>query len=439
MSNYSNFKKLATLLLLSAAPGAWAKTWIVGANGVPCPNASFNTISAAVAAAQKGDVIQICPALYAEQVTVTKPLTIEGIAQQNVDRVLIKPSNLIRPTLPQPTGALAAIAVITVANTTDVTINNLAIDASANTVSGCDTSLSGIHFYNASGVVNNVSVTGTLTKPQTSCTALFPGNGFGVLVDQDSNTTPNYNVTVQNSSIHDFGRDAILVNGSGYRVNIDGNSIMGTGPSSGVNQFGVFLANGATGQVMQNNIVQGSCGTLDIATDCYNLRSEGVVLRSVGDGVIVNNNVISNVQAGVFVNGATRPVVMNNVVSNVDALSAIHIQGSVSGQYAGNRIFHVGPFTADTSSDEEGCGLNSVSGTDNSDNEIRGNWVNDAYCGVAYVTSDQVAGNSFYNVLYETLNGDKYPDAFPPPVEPGQTGAPTGPTAFLRRIRKPIE
>ena len=62
----------------------------------------------------------------------------------------------------------------------------------------------------------------------------------------------------------------------------------------------------------------------------------------------------------------------------------------------------------------------SVSGAGNSANTIRGNLVNDAYCGVAYVTGDRVQDNIYLNTLYETLNGDNYPDAFPPAVEPGQ-------------------
>jgi hypothetical protein len=140
----------------------------------------------------------------------------------------------------------------------------------------------------------------------------------------------------------------------------------------------------------------------------------------VGDGVQVAGNVISNVQAGVFVNGAAKPQVIANVISHVDALSAIHIQGSVSGIFIGNRISHVGPITMDTSTGKEGCGVYDVSGAGNSENHIIANSVNDAYCGVGYVTGDRVEANVFLNTLYETLNGDNYPNAFPPAVEPGQ-------------------
>jgi hypothetical protein len=46
------------------------------------------------------------------------------------------------------------------------------------------------------------------------------------------------------------------------------------------------------------------------------------------------------------------------------------------------------------------------------------NVVNDAYCGVAHVTADTVQGGIYFNTLYNVLNSDLYPVAFPPAVEP---------------------
>ena len=97
----------------------------------------------------------------------------------------------------------------------------------------------------------------------------------------------------------------IEVNNAGVSVEIEGNNISGLGSASGVNQFGIFLLNGAVGEVEGNIITEGACGTLSIS-DCVNLRSEGVVLRAVGDGVVVDHNVINHVQSGIFLNVANR-------------------------------------------------------------------------------------------------------------------------------------
>ena len=415
----SRLKWIGTVVLSLAAcsPAAWGKTLVVGAPNTPCPNAEYTTIGAAVKAADSGDEIKVCPALYPEQIVINKRMTLTGIAENGVSRVLIQPTSFAAPTLPAPVGTLPFIAVISVVNAHGVTISNLVIDGSNNNVSGCTTPFADIHYYNSSGTVDKVALSGSQLQDQSSCTALFPGNGFGMQVDTAAGVSASYSVTVQDSSIYGFGRDGILVSGSTETVQISGNTIAGTGPSTGVNQFGVFLANGAKGQVTGNQISQGTCGSIAIP-DCFSLRSEGIVLRAVGDGVVVSGNTITNVQAGVFVNGATHVVVSENLISNVDALSGMQIQGSIGGLFTLNRIVHVGPLTTDTSNDEEGCGINDISGTGSADNVIAANRISDAYCGVGYVSGDQLERNSYVNTLYETLNGDDYPNTFPPPVEP---------------------
>ena len=53
-------------------------TLVVDRGGVECADADFDSIQAAVARAQPGDLIRVCPGLYTESVVVDKPLTLEG-------------------------------------------------------------------------------------------------------------------------------------------------------------------------------------------------------------------------------------------------------------------------------------------------------------------------------------------------------------------------
>lgn len=396
------------LAALLCCPSMRGNTLIVGQAGTPCPNPEYNTITAAINAALPGDTIQICPALYPEQLLITKPLTLEGISQQGVGRVLIQPTAFTDTVLPAPVGDLGFMAVISVVNTTGVSIVNLAIDASNNAVAGCTPGLAGIHFYNASGRVEEDAISGTRLGTQTSCSALFPGNGSGVQADQ--NDTNSYQITVLNTSIHDYGRNGVLVIGAGETAYISSNSIQGIGPSTGVNQFGIFLANGAIGEVTANTITQGNCGSI-ASTACLNQRSEGVVLRSVGNEVTIQANVINNVQYGIFVNGATTPIVTGNIVNNVD-FNGVQIQASISGVYSANRVSHVLGL----------CALADIAGSGGSDNQFSFNWVNDAVCGIGYLTGDGLGtDNFFFNALYQTLNLDDYTTTpLPPPTEPGQ-------------------
>jgi nitrous oxidase accessory protein NosD len=406
---------VAVLLLFVTGTLCSATTRRVGQPKTGCKNAQFTTITDAVNAASPGDVIEICPARYAEQLIITAPITLRGVSSDldisaylpccnEVKRVLLQPSL-------QDLEGLPFEAVITVMNTTGVRIENLVIDASQNSVSGCDISLSGVTFFNASGQLQNSTVQGAqLTNPQ-SCAA-FSGNGFGVLVT--SSDSASHDVQIENNSIHDYQRDGIEVSNSGVRVEIANNNVSGLGPSTGVNQFGIFLLNGAVGQIEGNVITEGACGTLS-ATDCVNLRSEGVVLKAVGDGVVVDHNVINHVQSGIFLNAVNKARITNNLVGNIDALDGIDMQGTSNSLVAGNTIFSAVPLANLSEGIFEAYGAGSAGGVEG-DNEICDNTVNDAYSGVVFVASSQVKGGKYFNVLYPKLLSNGNPG--PPPTEP---------------------
>lgn len=404
-------------VLLTLVPGlgtlAEARTLTVGKAGTSCPSPAYSTISAAIAAASPHDTIQICPALYPEQLVIAKPLTLQGIsvttANGVVDRVLIRPAVLT------DVAQLQALAVITLTNTKDVTIDNLAVDAGSNTVTGCAPTLSAVHFFNSSGVLENSAVSGARLRNPQSCAAFF-GNGFGVLIDTDGSQKGRLEVSVKQNSIHDFTRDGISAAGAGVVVDISGNSISGVGPSLGVSQFGVFVLNGAGASITDNIISEGLCGTLSVDA-CFAVRSEGVVLRAAADGVLVRDNVIMNAQAGIFLNGGSGYKITNNRISNIDVIAGILMQGAATGSLTGvlvegNTMFNLTPIA------NEVCGVSEAPGTGVARNHIVNNTVNDAYCGVAYVSGDQATAGRYFNVLYETLNLDLYPTELPPPTEP---------------------
>jgi nitrous oxidase accessory protein NosD len=392
-----------------------ATTRRVGQPNTSCANAHYATITSAVQAASPGDVIEICPALYAEQLIITMPLTLRGVSSDvdisaylpccnEVKRVLLQPSM-------QDLQGLPFESVITVMNTNGVTIDNLVVDASQNTVSGCVIALNGVTFYNASGRLQNSTVQGAqLPNPQ-SCTS-FSGNGFGVVVSSsDSNS---HSIEIKNNSIHDYQRDGIEVSNTGVSVDVENNNVSGLGPGAGVNQFAIFLLNGAVGRIEGNIITEGSCGTLS-PTDCVNLRSEGVVLRAVGDGVVVDHNVINHVQSGIFLNAVNNARITNNLIGNIDALDGIDMQGTSNSLVAGNTIYSAVPLTNLSEGIFEAYGAGSAGGTEGY-NEICNNTVNDAYSGVVFVATSHVQDGRYWNVLYPKLLSNGNPG--PPPTEP---------------------
>ena len=393
-----------------------AATLTVGTAQSGCPSAKYTTISAALAAAKSGDEIDICPALYPEQLVISKPVTLRGLGANGIQRVLLQPAGMTA-TVP------GSQAVINVVDTSDVVIDGLAIDASQNTVSGCTVTLAAIHFSNSSGIVSNNAIFGAQLSDPSSCAKLFPGNGFGVLVDTTTGHTGPFSVAIRGNSIHDFNRDGVLINGAGIRADVSGNIISGVGPSTGYNQFGVFVAIGAVANVSRNTISQGNCGSIEIAA-CIAARSEGIVFRAVGDNSVADFNIITNVQSGIFLNGANKAQIISNFIANVDALDGIDIQGTAAGHFtnsviAGNTISHVFPIGPTASMNETGCGISEIPGTGVAQNVFLNNTISDAYCGVAFVAGDTISWSHYFNTLYQTINADLYyPNPFPPAVEP---------------------
>jgi nitrous oxidase accessory protein NosD len=69
---------LGTFCATTSVARAEERVRIVGQANTPCPNAQYTTIKDAVHVVDPGDVIEICPALYSEQLIITKRLTLRG-------------------------------------------------------------------------------------------------------------------------------------------------------------------------------------------------------------------------------------------------------------------------------------------------------------------------------------------------------------------------
>jgi nitrous oxidase accessory protein NosD len=404
---------LGTFCATTSVARADERVRIVGQPNTPCPNAQYTTINDAVNAADPGDVIEICPALYPEQLTITKRLTLRGRRVNGVNRVLLQPTSMSPAVgVDNAVGGLPFEAVITVMYTHGVTIQNLAIDASKNNVTGCTPLVAGIHYYNSSGEVENNAISGAQVTGCTGANALLFGSGFGVQVDADQ--PGDFDVSIENNSIHDFTRDGIQAVNPGVTATIEENVISGVGPSGGVFQFGVFIVNGAVGRISRNVITEGLCGTLSI-TDCINARSEGITLRAVGDGTLIDRNVINDAQSGIFINAANQVRVTNNQISNIVGFDGIDLQGTSNSLIDGNIIFNALPLDNESCGVFENTGPGSAGGLEQQ-NKIFHTIVNDAYCGVVYVSTTDVDSGRYFNTLYTNVSSEL--PTLPPPVEP---------------------
>ena len=140
------------LAVCFAGSVAQAATVIVGTcqTGV-----QFATIQAAVNASPAGTKIDICPGSYPEQVTITKKLSLLGIASGTSDAaVVVAPANGVVVNATDIFGNAVA-AQIFVENASSVSISHLTVDGIANGLSGCQTQFEGVYFQNSSGTITD--------------------------------------------------------------------------------------------------------------------------------------------------------------------------------------------------------------------------------------------------------------------------------------------
>ena len=82
------------VLALTCSSSALADTLLVDEDTTECPDAGFTSIQAAVDAAASGDVVQVCPGTYDEQVEIAKPLTLVGVKRDGKNAAVVQPSNM---------------------------------------------------------------------------------------------------------------------------------------------------------------------------------------------------------------------------------------------------------------------------------------------------------------------------------------------------------
>jgi len=397
------FRSLAFVILCVTAivltNAVAAQKHVVSADQKICPTAEYTSVQAAIDASLPGDTINVCPGVYDEQIVISKPVTVSGVAVDGLGIALLQPSVLA------PTAGGPDIAVVQVLNTENVHLLNLGVDASRNTVSDCTPTLSAVHFLNSSGEIRNDAITGAKLTSPGACPTLL-GNGYGVLLE--STGAGSHSVLVQGNSIHDYSKEGVRAIGNDLTATVAGNVITGLGPAGGYFfQFGVFMLNGAAGLIKGNQITEGDCGTLN-QIDCISARSEGVVLRAVGDGTVVDQNVITRAQSGIFINNANKARITNNIIGEISALDAIHAQGMSNSLLRNNSISNATPLGNQSCGIVENPGMGSAGGTEGN-NLIINTVVNDAWCGIVYDPTSTVVSSQFSNVQFTQFRNDVGP------------------------------
>jgi hypothetical protein len=431
----SRFSLLAAVVVLGLSLQAFSSTVAVGT----CTNLPFYpTISLAVSSVPAGSTIKVCPNNYAEQVLITKSLTLEGVSSNGAFGTAATGAN--NPVIVSPTNGVVAnasdlfdgspiaaqIAVITpagsVATPIVVNIDNIAVDGSNNQISGCGTDLVGIYYQNASGTIDHVA-----TRFQELSTGLFGcQSGLAIFAQSGYSSGGTSTITIENSSVHDYDKNGITVDGSGMNATVTMNYVVGIGATPLIAQNGIQVSDGATGTVTKNTVTDdvyvnpSNCGTPNNPA-CYS--ATGILLYDSGGTsakpLLVTSNIVSNAQGGIVAVGdssgtADYNTVSSNRITTSPAAGPYQLDGidlcSNHNTASLNTVFNAsgsGVHIDSSCTESTGSSGNNTSATTNT--------VNEACAGVltGNGTGNSESGNITYNVVQVSASGDSCPAGSP--------------------------
>ena len=207
------------------------------------------TIQDAVNDAEAEESVLVGAGTYPEQVTVVRPLLLEGAGTASTT---IKPGIVTSNTSSLFSGAPIA-AIVLVNGTTGVAVTDLTVDGSvAASTFACSPGYVGIFYRASTGVIEDTHVTNVFHPLAPGCQTVL------AIFVQSGNGGPglNSNVVILNNLVDFYGKNGITANEPGTFVTVSNNMVFGRGPTGpgDAAQNGVQIGFGARGLVSGNTI-----------------------------------------------------------------------------------------------------------------------------------------------------------------------------------------
>lgn len=326
MSRMHSLAKLSLAVWFSALALAFGAqemsasvTYIVGT----CTSGTqFSTIQAALDASPAPNTVEVCPGTYLEQVMISHPVTLEGIAEGNGSLVQIELPSDYTVNATVNGGSDPAVAQIYVNDVSGGSVNltNLNVNGVGYTTN--DSIFIGVLYNKSSGTINRVT-----TSAQNTSGGATTVDGWGIWI-QGGSTKPT--VTVENSSVHDFSGGGIIALGEttapDLTVTIKNNVV-----SSDVEFTNNVVVEQGTDATVSGNTVSGigdygiivlaSAGSISGNTS---LGSE-IGIELAADGASVTSNKIFDATTyGIDVSATAlkKSTVENNIIKTVKSASS---------------------------------------------------------------------------------------------------------------------
>ncbi|OGO23634.1 MAG: hypothetical protein A2144_01375 [Chloroflexi bacterium RBG_16_50_9] len=204
----------------------------------------------AVNKAEAGDLVQVLPGIYDEQVVITKNLTLCGAG----DATIIKPSSSAvlsqLMTVPWYTGTKEVTGVIMADAASSVIVKKLKIDGQAITAIPTGANwVTGVLYRETGGVIDDIKVINMTIVPLE-----YAVRGYGIVLYAGGPDAVA--VEVKYCYISNYDKNGINAQGNKLTANIHHNTVVGRGPvpENDEVQNGILIIDNATGSVDFNRV-----------------------------------------------------------------------------------------------------------------------------------------------------------------------------------------
>lgn len=329
----------AALLAVSVPQASATVTHYVGS----CMTGSYSTIMAALATSPAPNVVEVCPGTYAEQVVMTKAVTLKGISTSNTDQVVISvPAGGLSVTTPCATEGAAQVCA---AGAGPIDITNITVDGTG----GAEPV--GIAYNDASGTVNYVEtrnqgaigvgiyLVGALNTVTVQNSTVYDFGLFGIFVEDGSGTGSDFTVKLEgNTLVPDPTAEAAIWFREGKSVTVSGNLI--NGPSappcgSGSGCGGIVAYTPVAGSITKNKVfgvgsggvgiyVGAGVGTISVTSNTvFEISGDGIQLNTTG--VPVTGNTIMQVTNGIDLECNANSGVTSNTMTAIHSVGLANV------------------------------------------------------------------------------------------------------------------
>lgn len=272
-----------------------------------CAFPGYNSVQAAVTAANPGDTIHVCTGTYAESVVVTKNLTLIGDAGATLSTPPAAiPYSELPPQFTTDNLANPQANVVVWGTGVRVSISNLTITGPF-TTNGCADDIYGILVIDGGAI----TVTNDQVQNIESNNSGYLGcqYGIGIQIGREywpvAGYTGNYvtenfkgTATITNSRVIGYQKNGITIDSMGSQATVSASTITGAGQVNYIAQNGIQVSRGATGK-LNNNTISGNQYT----GTGFSYATGVLLFGGCGDplviGEIISGNRVTNNDVGI--------------------------------------------------------------------------------------------------------------------------------------------